>query len=270
MTITSILTYTGSIPWPTTTIMVGVHGNEKAGALALQKLLQENYSIDTGMVYFIYANLKALQIDKRYIEKNMNRCFSETEPQTTYEAKRAKEIMGYLEQSDYLLDVHNTINRYNSVPMLISEYPKLGRYFDVSYIVSWFDKLHPGGSDSYMNSLGKIWLCIECWSIYDDTWPKLALRSIKNFLRYAGNIQQSPTEYTSQSYIRFYLIYKNKNIRFIFTRKFLDMEEITKGDIIAYDGPEPIIAQKDCYILFTQIPKNIWDECFVLGNKELK
>jgi succinylglutamate desuccinylase len=88
------------------------------------------------MVYFVYANLKAMELNKRFYEKNMNRCFLKNNNGNTYEDKRVSEIMNILDRSDYLLDIHNTIGEKNSIPFLISEYKEFGKYFDVDYIVS--------------------------------------------------------------------------------------------------------------------------------------
>ena len=148
--------------------------------------------------------------------------------------------------------------------MVISEYPEMGKYFNIQYIVSWFDVLHPWGSDGYMNSIGKKWLCIECGSIYDNDGSKLAKESIINFLRYTGNLYWKAISYNKQSYIKFDTIYKSKTNKFIFEKWFRDMEKIYTWQIIAYDDEEKIIAKSDWYILFPDIPKIIWDECFVL------
>jgi len=40
----------------------------------------------------------------------MNRCFLENNNGETYEDNRTREIIPYLQESDYLLDVHNTLN----------------------------------------------------------------------------------------------------------------------------------------------------------------
>jgi len=58
----------------TTLILAGVHGNEKCGIIAFDKIIK-NIKIESGKVYFIYSNLKAIKQNKRYIEKNLNRCF---------------------------------------------------------------------------------------------------------------------------------------------------------------------------------------------------
>ena len=231
-------------------------------------LLKKDFYIDAWKVYFIYANTEAIKKNKRYIEKNMNRCFFNKVSGETYEEQRVQNIIPYLKKSEYLLDIHNTTNKYASVPMLISEYPEIGKYFNVQYIVSWFDSLHPWWSDGYMNSIGEKWLCIECGSIYDNNWSKLAKESIINFLRFTGNLDTKALSYKKQSYIKFDTIYKNKTNTFTFEKWFRDMEKIYAWQIIAYDGKEKIIAESNWYILFPDIPKNIWDECFVLWKEK--
>jgi succinylglutamate desuccinylase len=149
----SIVTKTAENPGNITTIMAGVHGNELAGVFAIQDLLAEQIQPIAGKIHFILANLKGLEIEQRAFEKNMNRCFREENNMESYEEQRVKEILPYLKESDFLLDVHNTLSEKNSIPLLISEYPEIDPYFNVDYTASGFDQLHPGGSDGYMNSV---------------------------------------------------------------------------------------------------------------------
>ncbi len=255
-------------PGNTTTIMVWVHGNEKSGPNILNKLMKE-IQIIQGKVYFIFANLEALQINKRYYEKNMNRCFFSNIKWNTYEDKRAKTIIKHLNKSDYLLDIHNTLNKLNSIPFLISEYSELWKLFPIKFVSSGFDKLHPGGSDGYMNSIWKIWLCVESGSIYDPNGPKIAKQSILNFLKFTKNIVWNPNKYAQQTTINFDFIYKNKSLNLQFRKKFRDFEKVRKGDILAYDGDNKILAPYNWYILFPYKANKIWEECFVLGRSKL-
>ncbi len=194
----------------------------------------------------------------------MNRSFIKDNNGNTYEDERAREIMKILDKSDYLLDIHNTLNEENSVPFLISEYPELWKYFDVEKIISGFDELHPGWSDSYMNSIGKIWLCLESGSIYDPKWQEIAKKGITNFLKYTKNTSWEAETYKNQEFIRFDTIYKNRTLDFKFEKEFLDFEKIQKWQVIWYDGWKKVISDRDWYIVFTYVPKNIWDEVFCL------
>jgi succinylglutamate desuccinylase len=253
--------------WSITTIMVWVHWNEFSWPKAVDEILL-NFKIDTWKVYFVYANLEAMKINKRFYEKNMNRCFLKNNNGKTYEEKRAKQIIEILDQSDYLLDVHNTIGEENSIPFLISEYKEFWKYFDVKYVVSGFDNLHPGGSDSYMNSIWKKWFCIECGSVNVEIEEKLvsfAEKSILNFLKITKNINKNPEIFNNQKYIKFGFIYKNNSLDFEFTKKYKDFEKIKKWETIVFDWQIEFKTNKDCYILFSYTPNNLQGECFCLG-----
>ena len=141
-----------------------------------------------------------------------------------------RELLPYLEKSDYLLDVHNTLREVNSIPFLINEYPKLDDYFDVKYAVSGFDNLHPGGSDGYMNSIGKVGLCLEAGSIYDnqDVVIQNAKEGVLNFLRFTGNIAGAPILYRDKTRIHFDTIYKNLSSSFRFVKPLGDFEVVRK------------------------------------------
>lgn len=260
----SIIEIFSKNPWKTTTIMVWVHGNETAWIHALQEILHD-IEIIAWKIYLIFANIEAITAWKRFFEKNLNRCFIKDNTSKTYEDKRAKEIISFLEESDFLLDIHNTLNSLNSIPFLISEHKELAKFFDVNLIVSWFDTLHPWGSDGFMNTIGKKWLCLESWSIYDKNSVFIAKKSIINFLKFTWNISWDPETMEKQKFIKFDKIYKNKTLNFKFKKKFLDFEKIKKWGIIAYDWWKKIISDRNWIILFTYDPKKIWDECFCLG-----
>jgi len=254
--------------WNITTIMVWVHGNEKSWIIALDEIINK-LEITSWKVYFIYANLKAIKQNKRFIEKNMNRCFLKNQNWKTYEEKRVKEIMKILDKSDFLLDVHNTTSFNSSQIFLISEYKEFWKFFDVKYVISWFDKLHPWWSDGYMNSIWKKWFCIECGSINfgdKNQTIEFAKKSIINFLKVTKNIDWKPQIYNNNiKYLKFDYIHKNKNLEFKFTKEFKDFEFVEKWKTIAYDKNEKLNTKQDSYILFPYNPKKLNDECFCLG-----
>lgn len=242
--------------------MTWVHGNELSWPIAFQKILPQ-ITIDTGTVYFIIANPKALEKNIRYVEKNMNRCFSPIISGSSYEEERVQEIMPFLQEADYLLDIHNTTNP-QSKAFLISEHQSVSCFFPIDTVISGIDLLHSWGSDGYMNSLNKIWLCIECWSISDAKAPIIAEQSIINFLQYTGNIAQAPRSFLGQTFICFDYIYTTVTDLFILTESFCDFDYIKKDQIIWYDGDIPISASIDSVILFAHNRKKKWEEAFVL------
>jgi len=250
--------------WKTTVIMTWVHGNERSWIDVFTKLLN-TIEINNWTVFFVFWNPKAIEKNVRFLEKNLNRCFHIEINWDTYEDNRAKTIIKILNKSDYLLDIHNTINK--SKPFLISERKDLDKYFPVDKVVSWFDKLHPWWSDGYMNSIWKVGLCIECWNIGNKTWEKIAEESIINFLKFTWNIEWKPILYKGKDHFNFYEIYKTKTDNFRLNREFNEFEGIRKWEIIWYDWNECIISKKDWVMLFAYAANKIWSEGFTMWVK---
>jgi hypothetical protein len=264
MKIDSIVKFIWKTKWPTTSIMAWVHGNERSWIDAFQEILP-TIKIYSWTVYFILANLKAIEKNVRFVDKNMNRCFRKKIIWNTYEEKRAREIKKILNKSDYLLDLHNTSKQCK--PFLISEWEDLNKYFPVKTIVSWFDILQPWWSDSYMNNIGRVWLCIECWQIWNNKSKKVAKEAIVNFLKFTWNISWKPTYYRNQNNFNFYKIYITKTDSFRLVKEFDEFSNIRKWETIWYDWKEPVMAEKDWIILFADACNKKWQEWFTIWYK---
>ncbi len=254
--------------WSTVAIMAWVHGNEFAWIKALDEFI-DKLEIENWKVYFIYANLEAIKQDVRFTEKNLNRCFLKENNWETYEENRAKEIMNYLDVSDYLLDLHNTLSSICSQEMLITTHIDFAQYFDVNKVVSHIDDIQKWWSDWYMDSIWRKWFCIECGSI--NFWDKqksidLAKKSIINFLKVTWNIVWEPEKFEEHRLvIKMKYMYKTKTSDFKLRKDFEDFEFIKAWEIIAFDWDIELKAESDCCILFAYDQKNIWQEAFCVG-----
>ena len=165
----SIITYIGQNPGLSTAIFVGVHGNEPCGIRAIENFFKHN-SIENGTVIVVFANPHAVEKNVRFTEFNLNRAFKNIdeypdEIKSTYEVQRAQELKKILEDVDVLLDIHSSTS-IESEPFVICEQNAMTyvNAFPESFskVVSGFDNLQPGGTDWYMNSVGKVGICIEC------------------------------------------------------------------------------------------------------------
>lgn len=257
----------GDMPGKIITIMAWVHGNELSWVTLLQDL-KNNLQVMRWKVYIIScANPRAIEQNIRQTEKNMNRSFHNIPQGSAYEDIRAQELLPFLRESDVLLDIHNTLNTENSIPFLISEHANMDQYFPVNTVVSGLDALHPGGSDGYMNSIGKVGLCIESGSIYDPRGTEIARDSVLNFLRATGAIEWKPAINTNQTKYHLDTIIKAKSTNLQFVKKWLDFEQVSQCDVVAYDDGVPIFAPYDGVIVFTYEPKQVGDEVCVFGKK---
>jgi len=257
---------------PISIILAGVHGDEKCGVETLEKILSA-LEIERGRVLFGYGNPRAIKINKRFTEANLNRMFknynllSKNEKES-YEYKRAQFLKIYFSQADALLDIHMSFTP-KSRPFIICEANAKGiiEYLPIDLIVSGFDKVEPGGTDYYMNSIGKIGVCVECGYLGSPESAEIAERSILAFLEARRHISNNATP-AKQSYIQMYDLYTIKTNNFTLSKPFNDFEEISKDQIIGIDGRKQVRVEKDSVILFARNRKQVGEEAFLLGEKK--
>jgi succinylglutamate desuccinylase len=100
-------------------IIGGTHGNELTGVALVKKFecFPELIQRDSLEVIAFLANPRAIAENRRYIDRDLNRCFAAHELRdpglTSYEEKRAKEIEAILRPShqagvDFIIDLHST------------------------------------------------------------------------------------------------------------------------------------------------------------------
>ena len=267
-----IIEINGKEKGPTSIILAGVHGNEKCGVEAFQKIIP-NLEIEKGTVLFGYGNPRAIETNQRFTGANLNRMFKNDDSlsladKNSYEYKRAQFLKTYLNQSDALLDIHASTNP-KSKPFVICETNAKGivEYLPVERVVSGFDQIEPGGTDYYMNSIGKIGICIECGFLGDPQSEQIAEESIYAFLKARGHLTNDliPQE---QSYIRMFDLYKTKTNKFILAKLFDDFEGISKGQVIGVDGNQEVKTKKTAVILFARNREKVGEEAFLLGKNK--
>lgn len=251
-------------PGPIITIIAGTHGDEICGIKAFKKIIPD-IQLKKGKVYFILGNLKAIKLNKRQYQSNLNRLYKDDllideKTKLSYEYKRSREIMPYLDDSEALLDIHSAMNT-NSTPFAICEkqFIKIAKTLPVKIIATGFSEMEPGGTDGYMFSKGKIGICVECGDHISDLSNYKAIESIYAFLNYFDMV-----DIPSQKTTHVYFIYKTKS-NFKPAKYFKDFEPIKKGSIIGYDGNKKITAKEDGFILFVVSRNKPNKEAFLLG-----
>ncbi|WP_367160008.1 succinylglutamate desuccinylase/aspartoacylase family protein [Kozakia baliensis] len=105
-----------------------IHGNEYAGAAALDRLLREGIQPKSGAVSVVFANLDAYRrfdadnpTAARFVDEDMNRLWDPgrlNSTQNSVELTRARELLPVIQSADLLLDLHSML--WESEPLLIS------------------------------------------------------------------------------------------------------------------------------------------------------
>jgi predicted deacylase len=106
-------------PGPHLVVSALVHGNEIAGAIALDKLLRQEVRPSAGRLTLLFANLDAFgRFDpddptaSRFLEEDLNRLWSPETlegPRRSAELRRARALRPVLDAADVLLDLHSML-----------------------------------------------------------------------------------------------------------------------------------------------------------------
>jgi succinylglutamate desuccinylase len=110
--------FDSSSPGPHLVITALIHGNEVCGAQALWRVLQAGIQPARGQLTIVFCNLEAYarltdasKDEGRLVDEDMNRVWGRLDgPATatdTYEVRRAREILPWVQGADVLLDLHS-------------------------------------------------------------------------------------------------------------------------------------------------------------------
>ncbi|HEY9666667.1 MAG TPA: aspartoacylase [Coleofasciculaceae cyanobacterium] len=157
-------------------IIGGTHGNEFTGAYLLKKFEQfpeliQRSSFET---FPLFANPKAFEAGKRYIDKDLNRCFDRQDLQnmnlSSHEESRAKTLYQILSphgksQVDLLMDLHSTTANMSLTIILGSTHPfnlRLAAYLSsINPLVRVCLSMQLSQKNVYLRSLCELGFVIE-------------------------------------------------------------------------------------------------------------
>ena len=247
-------------------IFCGVHGNEKAGVFAVKKAIK-TLKIKKGIVYFVFANVKAIEKNVRFTEKNLNRCFLKDQKGDTYEEKRAVELMKILDQSDALLDLHSSTTPVTTPFAITDNSLDIVKNMNFEIVATGFDNIEPGATDGYMKKNNKIGICLECGYFGESEKNiDLAYNSIIQFLQYFEAIDNLRTKnILKQKIFHVDKVQKVTGKNFELARSFADFETIPKNSLLAMDGSKKYTTDRERVILFGTPGKPVGAEAYFLG-----
>lgn len=268
-----VLEIKSNIPGPKVAVFFGVHGNEICGVNAVNNIIN-TIGIDKGSVIFVCANPKAVDQGVRFTDFNLNRAFRDINfysdiEKLSFEYKRAQELKDVLSDVEILLDIHSS-GTPESQPFIICEENayNIVKYFpeNFSKVVYGFDDIQPGGTDWYMNSVGKIGICVECGFHDDMEAVSLAEETIISYLKITGNINsQEDFDCSHKEFLKIYEMYITKTENFSLIKDFSDFEQLKIGQTIGIDGDKKITTDQDSIILFARSRQKIGSEGFLLA-----
>ncbi len=267
-----VIQKTGPNPGPRIAIFCGIHGNEKAGVMAVDRLAEE-LEPTAGTVFLVYANPPAMEKDVRLVDANLNRLFMrDLAVGDLYEHKRANELMNLLDTCDALLDLHSypvPVEPEKGIPFAICETPSLpiAALLDIPIVVNGFTAAQSGGTDGYMHLNGKTGICVELGAIErPDVFVDLGVDCAKKFLSYFGCLE-IPTTPREQKRLTLTTFQKRTHEDFKLAKPFRNFDFIASGEPIAYENGVIHVAPCDSYVIFPYDTRPVGIEAFLLAKE---
>ncbi len=260
-------------PGPHLLITALVHGNEPAGAVALDRLLSQGLRPSRGRLTLAFANVAAYaRFDpaspraNRWVEEDMNRIWSPeilAPPTRSADVARAIELRPFVEQADYLLDLHSM--QHPTEPLVLAgplqRSRELARTMALADLVV-VDRGHAQGPR--MRDYGgfadpqatKTALLIECgqhWAASSGEVAYAAAIRMLERLEMAPAAFDAPTVALPELPSRFVEITMPVTIKrdFVFALPLRGGEIIPRaGTVIGHDGGDLVVTpHDDCFVL---------------------
>lgn len=274
-------TFDSGQPGPHVMVNALTHGNEICGAIVVDRLLREQVRPVRGKLTLAFANVDAFSrfdpqnpYATRFVDEDFNRVWTPdvlAGSRDSTELRRARALRPFIDEADYLLDIHSMLEPSPPV-MICGPLDKGIRFaFDVGvpeHIVS--DVGHANGTR--MRDYGgfgdakspKNALLVECGQHWERNAERVAAQTTWRFLRHLGVVadevaaKQIEAQVPAQRLVRVTEAVIASSPAFRFARSFSGMEVLPRrGDLIAWDGDQPVRTPYDNCVLVMPVPNNV-------------
>ena len=268
-------------PGPNLLVLGGVHGDEVAGTVAINRLIS---GLKSGQLQLLSGTLtlapvcnpRARAANTRQTEDNLNRVIRYWENPDSYEKRLGCEIAGLIDKADDILDLHST-HCPGEDPFAFMDYPSdhnmaMARCAPVDFIlVGWPDiygeqsAIDNFSTEAYAHKVGKNGITVECGYHRDENAGEIAYSTIRNYMTHIGMLDGRAPIRHEQKFVKiFYMAIKDIEGRFV--RNFKHMDSLKSGEpIIVCENGNTIRAPKDSYIILPQHAAKIGTEWYYLG-----
>lgn len=283
---------------PTVVIFAGIHGNEKAGVKAVQRVIEKSWQENLkfrGNVHFILGNINALNKSIRFQDVDLNRIWKreyldelKKEPRDNIaELRELDDIFSLIQKilqkergPFYFIDLHTT--SAPSVPFITISDSLNNRKFSSNFpipVVLGIEEYLEGPLLTFINEFGHIALGFEGGSHYAESsvdnceafiWKALIhskclkQKHLSDFKSYDNVLSDLCCEYQF-----FEIIYKyrvNSNEEFKMKPGFENFEPINELDALARSDGQEILAPSSGRI-FMPLYQNLGEDGFFILKK---
>ena len=291
--------YTSNKKGPLLFVTAGIHGNEPSGVKALEevfKQLKKTKPEIEGTLVGVSGNHKALNQNKRYIDEDLNRVWTEENIEQkvdeTHEQKEMWEIIEILNKypekdftKRYFLDCHTTSSA--SLPYVsvqeVNDNDKWAHNFP-TFIVRGFSDIITGDIDHYLSRIGMTGFVFEAGQHEDKTsvenhegviWLalkeacKLDLSKIETYPECVNRFAEknAPEQKT------FELVHRHglkDSDTFEMEPGYENFQEIEKGELLAKQNGKELKSEWDARIFMPLYQSQGNDGFFVIEEVEVK
>ena len=269
-------------PGPNVMVNALTHGNEICGAIVVDRLLREGLRPTRGTLTLSFANVAAFSrfdaknpYASRFVDEDFNRVWTPATldgDRSSVELDRARALRPFVDRADFLLDIHSMLEP--SPPVMICGPLEKGIRFAFElgipeHVVS--DSGHANGTR--MRDYGGFGdaasprnaLLVECGQHWERAAERVASQSTWRFLRLLGVVdaERASREIDAaapppQRLVRVTQAVVANSPKFRFVREFTGMEVLPRqGELIAWDGDDPVRAPYDNCVLVMPVPHNV-------------
>lgn len=267
-----------------------IHGDEIGPLPAIYNLIKEisKKPAPTEIcISFALGNFEAAKIQKRYVEKDLNRIF-DFQSDALDEGKRARELASLIEKADLYLDFHQTMQA-SLFPFYVmashkssAQWARLLEGIDHFLTQPMEESFSPGAkcSDEFAQEKNIPALSIECWKKgFLPEAEKLTQNLIKQAITYLPQVIRDPMFLENESHKKRSLQTLGLFYRHISTEDgdqlhpgFQNFQEIKQGQSmgVSANGKE-IRSPHEGYLFFPKYSEKsmtMRDCLFVLARKE--
>lgn len=285
--------YTSNKEGPLLFVTAGVHGNEPSGVTALKKVFRELEKTQPeihGRIVGVIGNKAALEKEKRFIDEDLNRTWTEENVKNdnpkTQEQREMHQIIEILEQfpeadytKRYFLDCHTTSS--DSLPYIsvqeVNDNDQWAHRFP-TYIVRGFSDIIYGAIDHYMSRTGLTGFVFEAGQHTSSSseenhegmvWLNLqeaCKLDLQNISCYPDCVKKF-TEKNAPDQKTFKIIYRHEiktGDTFKMEPGYGNFQKIKKGELLAMSNGEEVRSEWDAYIFMPLYQSQGNDGFFVI------
>ncbi len=273
------VTFTGDRPGPCLLVFGRIHGNEPSGTLAqeavIDRIKRGALTLSSGTVIFVpVCNPRAMEIDRRFVDIDLNRNFRLVDPPKAYEHQLVHELAPLIRQADHVLDIHSTASEtepFLFVDVWDTETDRFATALDVPNIVTGWAEVYDETSDdadtmSMVTALGKTGVVLETGQHGDPNGPEVAERAILNALSFLGLTGPEARPAEQGVYPRMFRmerLERKPHDGATFERPLQNFSPVQKDELIArWPGADPLRAPFDGFVLLPKAHAKAGGEWF--------